>query len=93
MTKNRIEALSASNLISSVTIAALLRCLTQKGLLSTTDIRELYEAALLLLESQQGLHPSRKSTFGAAREVFEKSLKAWPAAETAKPTDASGRRR
>lgn len=68
------DAVTASNLVSSVTMAGLLRCLVQKGVLAPGDIRELYETALMLLELQQASVPARQEAFVAARAALENSL-------------------
>lgn len=68
------DAMAASNLVSSATMAGLLRCLVQKGVLQAADIREVYEAALLLLEQQQTAVPHAQASFSAARTVIERQL-------------------
>ena len=68
------DAVTASNLVSSVTMAGLLRCLVQKGVLAPGDIREIYETALMLLELQQASVPARHEAFVAARAALENSL-------------------
>lgn len=70
------DAAVASGLISSATMAGLLRCLAQKGLLEASDVREVYETALILLEQQQATVPTREKAFIAARAVLEHSLRA-----------------
>ena len=39
------DTAAASSLVSSATMAGLLRCLVQKGMLKATDVRESYEMA------------------------------------------------
>ncbi|WP_141740247.1 hypothetical protein [Bosea sp. BIWAKO-01] len=68
------DAASAGNLISTSTMAGLLRCLVQKGVLEPDDIREIYETALLLLEQQQGSLAVKREVFVAARTVLENGL-------------------
>jgi len=68
------EAVAASNLVSSSTIAGLLRGLVQKGILQPADIREVYETALLLLEQQQASLPHAAGAFIAARSIIERQL-------------------
>ncbi|HEV7257874.1 MAG TPA: hypothetical protein VGN82_08830 [Bosea sp. (in: a-proteobacteria)] len=68
------EAMAASNLASSATMAGLLRCLVQNRLLQPADIREIYETALLLLEQQQAAVPHAEASFCAARAVIERQL-------------------
>jgi hypothetical protein len=66
--------MAASNLISSATMAGLLRCLVHKGVLQPADIREVYETALMLLEQQQSSLPTGQDTFIAARAALERNL-------------------
>lgn len=68
------NGMAAGNLVSSATIAGLLRCLVQKGVLQPAEIREVYETALLLLEEQQAALPHATATFSAARSVIEQQL-------------------
>jgi hypothetical protein len=56
-------------------MAGLLRCLVQKGILKTTDVREVYEMALMLLEQQQATVPTKEEAFIAARAVLEHGLR------------------
>lgn len=70
------DAVAASNLVSSSTIAGLLRGLVQKGILQPADIREVYESALLLLEQQQASLPHAAPAFVAARSIIERQLTA-----------------
>lgn len=69
------NAAAAGQLVAATTTAALLRCLLHKGVLAPHDIREIYEAALLLLEEQQGAAPEHSAAFIAAREIIEDGLK------------------
>lgn len=68
------DTMAASNLVASATMAGLLRCLVQNGVLQAADIREVYEAALLLLEQQQAAVPHGQASFSAARTVIERQL-------------------
>ena len=68
------HGIAAANLVSSATMAGLLRCLVQKGVLQAADIREIYEIVLLLLEQQQGAVPDAEVTFKAARSAIERNL-------------------
>ncbi len=68
------EAMAASNLIPSATMASLLRCLVHKGVLQPADIREVYETALMLLEQQQATVPSAEPAFRAAQSTIERQL-------------------
>ena len=69
-----LNGVAAANLVSSATMAGLLRCLVQKGLLEAADVREIYEIALLILEQQQGAVPEAVATFQAARSAIERNL-------------------
>ncbi|GAU87096.1 hypothetical protein [Bosea sp. BIWAKO-01] len=68
------HGIAAANLVSSATMAGLLRSLVQKGILEAADIREIYEIALLILEQQQGAVPGAEATFNAARSAIERKL-------------------
>lgn len=70
------EAAAAGTLVSSSTMAGLLRGLVQKGVLQPADIREVYETALLLLEQQQASLPHAAKAFLAARAIIERQLEA-----------------
>lgn len=69
------EAAVASSLVSSVTMASLLRYLVQKDVLKAADVREIYEMALMLLEQQQATVPTKEAAFIAARAALENSLR------------------
>lgn len=69
------DAVAASTLVSSATIAALLRELLVKEVLDAGEVREIYETALLLLEQQQGQMRDGRAAFAAARAVLERSLR------------------
>ena len=68
------HGIAAANLVSSATMAGLLRCLVQKGVLQSADVREIYQIALLVLEQQQGAVPGAAATFKAARSAIERNL-------------------
>lgn len=76
MSMQASNAAAASNLVSSVTMAGLLRCLVHKGVLAPGDVREIYEAALMLIEQQQACVPAGQDAFVAARAVLEGNLQA-----------------
>jgi hypothetical protein len=71
----RIDAIAASDLSSAAILAALIGMLGAKGVLSDKEVREVYEQALLLLESHQGTEPELAPIFEAAREVIEEQLR------------------
>ena len=68
------DGVAVGHLVSSTTMAALLRCLLHKCVLTPADIREIYETALLLLEQQQAATPEHAATFIAARAAIEGGL-------------------
>jgi hypothetical protein len=71
----RIDAIAASDLSSASILAALIGMLGAKGVLSDEEVREVYEQALYLLESNQGDEIETKPIFEAAREVIEAQLR------------------
>lgn len=71
----RIDAIAASDLSSAAIIAALVGMLRTKGVLSREEVREVYEQALLLLESHQADAPAMQDVFEAAREIIEEHLR------------------
>lgn len=71
----RLDAVAASNLSSAAILAALVGALGEKGVLSATEVREIYEQALLLLESGQGSEPEVQPIYEMARVVIEEQLK------------------
>jgi hypothetical protein len=80
--------MAASNLVSSATLAGLLRCLVHKGVLQPAEIREVYETALMLLEQQQASVSTGRDAFIAARAALERNLQSRqgrPAGSEAKP--------
>jgi len=74
MPTSETQTTAASNLVLSATMAGLLRCLVQKGVLESADVREIYEMALMLLEQQQVAVPTQDAAFIAARAVLESGL-------------------
>jgi hypothetical protein len=70
-----IDAVAASGMVSSATLAALVSMLKRKHLISAQDEREIYEHALMLLEMDQGRAPEMARITGAAREVIEAQLR------------------
>ena len=71
----RIDALAASELVSSSLLAALVGMLGAKGILSDREVREVYEQALFLLDQHQGNEPELKAVYKAAREIIEAELR------------------
>ena len=72
---DKVDYLAASGLVSSATLAALVSMLRRKHLISAQEEREIYEHALLLLETQQGHAPEMAGVYAAAREVIEEQLR------------------
>ncbi|WP_018428253.1 hypothetical protein [Hoeflea sp. 108] len=71
----RIDALAASELVSSSLLASLIGMLGAKGILSDEEVREVYEQALYLLEQHQSNEPELKTVYEAAREIIEAELR------------------
>ncbi len=72
--RDKIDALASSELVSSATLAALVKSLLVNGILSNDDVRELYEDALLILESQQGDNAHTRKLYEDARAVIESQM-------------------
>lgn len=70
-----LEAVTASNLVSGATLSALVQALSAKGVFSPQEVREIYENALLMLESAQTTSPASQNVFAAARELIEQHLR------------------
>lgn len=75
MAYEMVNAVAASNLVASAVQAALMASLVRKGVLTTSEVTEVYEQALLLLEAQQGAAPTSQDVFDAARELIEQHLR------------------
>ncbi|CAM5545479.1 hypothetical protein ATER59S_04407 [Aquamicrobium terrae] len=71
----RIDAVAASDLVSASVLASLIGTLAGKGVLTDDETREIYEHALLLLESRQGIDPETAPIYEAAREIIEAQLR------------------
>lgn len=71
----RIDALAATELVSSSLLASLVGMLGAKGILSDEEVREVYEQALYLLEQHQSNEPELKAVYEAAREIIEAELR------------------
>lgn len=76
-----IDAVAASELATAAILGALVERLTLKGLLSDTEVREIYDRALLMIEEGQGASPEAELIFAAARELIEQHLRRGPASE------------
>lgn len=71
----RIDAVSASGLVSASVLASLVGALAGKGILSDEEVREIYEHALLLLEQHEGTDNPVPEIYEAAREIIEAQLR------------------
>ncbi|MBA4220188.1 MAG: hypothetical protein C0458_05600 [Methylobacterium sp.] len=72
---DKVDAIAASGLVSSATLAALVSMLRRRHLISEQEEREIYEHALMLLEMQQGHAPEIAEVYAAARGVIEDQLR------------------
>lgn len=71
----RINAVAANDLVSASVLASLIGMLGAKGILSDEEVREVYEQALYLLETQQGTDEEMAPIYEAAREIIEAQLR------------------
>lgn len=69
-----LEAVAASELVTSALVASLIPVLVERGILSAQDAREVYETALLLIETQQADDSAAQRVYEAAREAIESHL-------------------
>lgn len=72
---DKLDGLAATLLSSTATFAALVSVLKRKAVLSHEDEREMYEQALLMLETSQGDDPDCSFIYELARNVIEEQLK------------------
>lgn len=70
-----VESIAASELVTSALVASLIPTLVERGTLSPKDAREIYENALLMIESAQGNEPGVRRIYEAARELIEAHLR------------------
>jgi len=70
----RIDALAASELVSSALLASLTAMLGAKGILSDDEVRQVYEQAHTLLAEHQCDEPALASVHAAALEILEAEL-------------------
>ena len=68
-----LEVVSASSLMEGALQTALIQTLIRKNIISDQEGREIYEQALLLLETSQ-TKSSSQDVFEAAREMLEPHL-------------------
>ncbi len=70
-----LEAIVASELASASLFASLVPALVNAGALSSRGAREIYENALLLIETRQGSEPGMQRIYEVAREIIESRLR------------------
>ena len=70
-----LDSVAASQLATAAILAALVSTLTRKGLLTDAEVKETYEAALLMIEEGQGASPEAELVFSAARDLIEEHLR------------------
>ena len=70
-----LESVAASELVSSALIASLIPTLVERGVLTSEDAQDVYENALLMIETQQGDEPAVQRICEAARELIETRLR------------------
>ena len=72
----KIDAVTASGLVSTAILASLIRILVVRGDLAPREAIEIYEGALLMLEEQHAsADPRNSDIYAAARLVVEGMLK------------------
>lgn len=76
MHEEMATAVGAGSLVTSAVLAALIGKMAMLGILSTADVVDVYENALLSLETQQGAAPTSQEVFRDARELIEQHLRA-----------------
>lgn len=70
-----LDCLAASELVTASVMASLIQALVQAGVLTSQGAREVYENALLLIETQQGDDPGAHRIYEAARKIIESRLR------------------
>jgi hypothetical protein len=71
---NPLQVITASSLTAGAMLAALIQTLIRKDIISDREAHEIYEQALLMLESSQA-QSSSPDVFEAAREMIEQHLR------------------
>ena len=71
------EAVIASSLMAGALQAATIQTMIRKNIISDQEGHEIYEQALLMLETSQAACSSR-DVFEAARELIEQRLRKFP---------------
>ncbi|RRY08842.1 hypothetical protein [Brucella anthropi] len=72
---DRLDGLAATLLSSTACFAALVSTLKRKGVLNDQEEHEMYEQALLMLETSQAEEPDCAPLYELARNVIEEQLK------------------
>ncbi len=68
------QFLMGSQLAHSALLSALIKALTDKGILTPFEAREIFESALLMNETRQGVSPINQEAFEVARKLIEDLL-------------------
>jgi hypothetical protein len=71
----RVHAVAASDMVCTAVLTSLVRALIGKGVLTSREVREIYENALLMLETQQGYEPEISTIIHAARGIIQAQLR------------------
>ena len=69
------QVITASSLIAGALQAALIQSMIRKNIITDEEGHEIYEQALLMLETSQAVCPK---VFEAARELIEQHLRKFP---------------
>jgi hypothetical protein len=67
-----IAAIAASDMASAAILGALIRRLTELGLLKNEDVDVIFDKALLNIETQEGASPISRDVISVARKLVEK---------------------
>jgi hypothetical protein len=70
-----LESVAASELVSSALIASLIPALVERGVITPHDAHEIYENALLCIETLQADEPAVERIFQVARQLIETRLR------------------
>jgi hypothetical protein len=69
-----LESVAATQLVSASLIASLVPMLLERGALTSEDTREIYEHALILIDTQQSSNQAVQEIYKAARKLIESNL-------------------
>lgn len=70
------QALVAANMAAMALLTSLAQTLVNKGVLTSIEGREVFEHALLMIETAQGAAPASQDAFLLARKMIEDHLSA-----------------